>query len=121
NAVRATYREELIALMSARTEARTVADLLAALERAGVACAPIRDARAVAGDAYLDHAGMFVHEFAADLGELPLINFPLVVDGERAQTMQPPPALGEHTDDILAALGYQPGEISKLRAQGLVG
>ena len=121
NAVRVTYREELIALMSARTEARTVADLLAALERAGVACAPIRDARAVAGDAYLDHAGMFVHEFAADLGELPLINFPLVVDGERAQTMQPPPALGEHTDDILAALGYQPGEISKLRAQGLVG
>ena len=75
---------------------------------------------------YYEEAGsgapiVFVHEFAADLGELPLINFPLVVDGERAQTMQPPPALGEHTDDILAALGYQPGEISKLRAQGLVG
>jgi hypothetical protein len=64
---------------------------------------------------------MFVREFAADLGELPLINFPLVVDGERAQTMQPPPALGAHTDDILAALGYQPGEISRPACAGFGG
>ncbi len=32
----------------------------------------------------------------------------------------PPPGLGEHTDEILAAAGYDPGEIAALRASGAI-
>jgi len=32
----------------------------------------------------------------------------------------PPPVLGEHTDEILASLGYDSGKISMLRNQGAI-
>jgi crotonobetainyl-CoA:carnitine CoA-transferase CaiB-like acyl-CoA transferase len=34
--------------------------------------------------------------------------------------MDPVPALGEHTDDILSELGYRAGEIKSLRADGTI-
>ena len=30
------------------------------------------------------------------------------------------PALGEHTDEVLADIGYPPDEVAKLRSQGVV-
>jgi crotonobetainyl-CoA:carnitine CoA-transferase CaiB-like acyl-CoA transferase len=34
--------------------------------------------------------------------------------------IEPPPLLGEHTDEVLAALGYLPGEIEGLREVGAI-
>jgi succinate--hydroxymethylglutarate CoA-transferase len=36
------------------------------------------------------------------------------------QVYRPPPYLGQHTDEILAELGYQPAEIEKLRSSGAI-
>ena len=33
----------------------------------------------------------------------------------------PTPELGEHTDEILADLGYDPAEIERLRREGAIG
>jgi len=32
----------------------------------------------------------------------------------------PPPALGQHTDEVLAALGYSRGDVAGLRERGVV-
>jgi crotonobetainyl-CoA:carnitine CoA-transferase CaiB-like acyl-CoA transferase len=32
----------------------------------------------------------------------------------------PPPALGEHTDQVLAELGYSPADVSALRERGAI-
>jgi crotonobetainyl-CoA:carnitine CoA-transferase CaiB-like acyl-CoA transferase len=37
-----------------------------------------------------------------------------------AEVNSPPPAMGEHTDVILASLGYSPEDIAQLRAEGVV-
>jgi itaconate CoA-transferase len=34
--------------------------------------------------------------------------------------MDPVPAIGQHTDTILAELGYAPSAIAKLREQGVI-
>jgi len=34
--------------------------------------------------------------------------------------MDPIPALGQHTDSLLAELGYAPGDIQRLHEQGAV-
>jgi formyl-CoA transferase len=33
---------------------------------------------------------------------------------------RPPPALGEHTDEVLAELGFTAAEIAQMRAEGAV-
>jgi len=43
------------------------------------------------------------------------------LDGERAESDRPPPALGEHTDQVLAALGIEEAEAARLREAGVIG
>ena len=51
-----------------------------------------------------------------------LIGRPLVLsfDGERALYPSAPPAVGEHTAEILGELGYEPDEIAALAAEGVI-
>jgi crotonobetainyl-CoA:carnitine CoA-transferase CaiB-like acyl-CoA transferase len=51
----------------------------------------------------------------SEVGELPLVRFPLAGAGERRI-----PAIGEHTDQILAEAGYSPDEIGRMRDAGVV-
>jgi crotonobetainyl-CoA:carnitine CoA-transferase CaiB-like acyl-CoA transferase len=57
---------------------------------------------------------MFV-EGDSPVGPLPMIRFPLA----SREGMQVP-ALGEHTDEILAELGYRREEVDELRAEEVV-
>jgi crotonobetainyl-CoA:carnitine CoA-transferase CaiB-like acyl-CoA transferase len=52
---------------------------------------------------------------------VPLVGSPIRLDGERADSDLPPPALGEHTADVLASLGLESGEVERLRAAKIVG
>jgi crotonobetainyl-CoA:carnitine CoA-transferase CaiB-like acyl-CoA transferase len=52
---------------------------------------------------------------------MPLVGSPVRIDGERADSDRPPPALGEHTAEVLAGLSLAPSEIEHLRATGVVG
>jgi crotonobetainyl-CoA:carnitine CoA-transferase CaiB-like acyl-CoA transferase len=43
------------------------------------------------------------------------------MDGERADSDLAPPALGEHTAEVLAAAGIESSELDALRAANVVG
>ncbi|MBV8702363.1 MAG: hypothetical protein JO118_01510 [Acetobacteraceae bacterium] len=49
---------------------------------------------------------------------VPLAAFTFAHGGPRIDT--PPPALGEHTDAVLAELGYRPADIARLRAAKVI-
>ena len=42
------------------------------------------------------------------------------IDGERESAPLPPPALGEHTNPVLADFGFSPDEIAELRGAGAI-
>lgn len=45
---------------------------------------------------------------------------PLAFGGELPDFSRPAPRLGEHTEEVLALLGYSPGEIARMREEGAV-
>jgi formyl-CoA transferase len=66
------------------------------------------------------HLGMF-HELSHPrYGKLTAMRRAARIDGERESSPLPPPALGEHTAEVLAEFGFAAPEISELRAAGAI-
>lgn len=55
------------------------------------------------------------------VGKLKLINEPIRFVQDPASIQSTVPALGEHTDEVLAGLGYTPEQIADMRAKKVVG
>ena len=54
-----------------------------------------------------------------DAGEVRVVASPFVFDGSRnGWAPEPPPRLGEHTEEVLAEAGYTSAEVAELRADG---
>ncbi len=49
------------------------------------------------------------------------VNSPIWLDGSAKVRPRRPPAVGEHSDEILRGAGYGEAEIKQLRAAGTVG
>ncbi|MEX0797009.1 MAG: CaiB/BaiF CoA-transferase family protein [Acidimicrobiia bacterium] len=78
--------------------------------------APVRSLSAAPGDPHLEARGTFV-EIDGVVQPAPAPRFATTP----AATPSPPSLPGEHTDEVLADLGYSPEGISKLRDDGAVG
>ena len=55
------------------------------------------------------------------LGDVPMVGSPIRLDGERNDAPLPPPALGEHTAEILAQIEIDRAELDRLKAAGIIG
>jgi crotonobetainyl-CoA:carnitine CoA-transferase CaiB-like acyl-CoA transferase len=53
-------------------------------------------------------------------GPFTYVGSPVIVDGERFEVRTPAPGLGEHTDELLAELCIDAGEVARLRSAGIV-
>ncbi len=108
--------------VSAWCAKRTAAEALAELDRARVPCGPVYTPRQVLDDAHVRETGL-----------LAPVPFPGMPSGGARVAQQivtfadaPPPAfvraplLGEHTDDVLHALGYDDAEIASFEASGAI-
>ncbi len=51
---------------------------------------------------------------------VPLVNVGFKLDGDAPRVDTPPPALGQHSDDIWRELGLGPDELAALRAEGVI-
>ena len=53
-------------------------------------------------------------------GPVRMTGFPVKLSATPARLRRPAPALGEHTDQILAETGYAPAQIAALRNAGVI-
>ncbi|MEU0135716.1 CoA transferase [Streptomyces sp. NPDC006296] len=119
---RKTHREPLRTELEQALAARTAQEWEEILSAAGVPAARVLSVPDALGLEQI-RARDFVHALPfPDDRDRPLhvLGSPVRVDDEPAGAPAPPPLLGEHTDDVLAELGYTPAEISELHARGAV-
>jgi glutaryl-CoA transferase len=123
-AERYAHVDELAAALSALTSKMTTDECVERLERARVVCAPVNTLQQVTEHPQfqaLQATGGIVPMPVGDLGEVPLVMSPIHLSRNPIDVRLAPPLLGEHTDELLTALGYTEPEIGELRRRGIAG
>jgi len=117
---RVLARAWLIPLLRERLADRAAAELAAVFERHGLPFAPITDPQHLFEDPHLNATGGLAPMELPDGRQTKVPLLPLTLDGRRLGLRLDPPKLGEHTDALLQALGYDAAQIGQLRADGVV-
>jgi crotonobetainyl-CoA:carnitine CoA-transferase CaiB-like acyl-CoA transferase len=121
NPSRVQNRVALVDALSALTRARKTAEIVELLRTAAVPSAPILTVDAVMQEPQTRESGMVVAAPHPRLADYRSIGLPIQWDGRRPGVRRPPPALGEHSGDVLTWLGYTLDDVRSLRAQGVIG
>lgn len=124
NNLRVGMRSTLIPELKTRLAAFSAAELAARFEREGLPYAPIMRPEQLFDDPHLQATGGLAEVRLTDGpgagGTAPAALLPLTLAGDRLGVRLQPPFQGEHTEALLAGLGYPPEKISALQASGAV-
>jgi crotonobetainyl-CoA:carnitine CoA-transferase CaiB-like acyl-CoA transferase len=96
------------------------ADAVAALEAAEVPAGPVFTLDQVFADPQAQHLELLQTLEHPTAGQVSVTGFPWRLSDSPAEMRLPPPCLGQHTDEVLAELGYDAEAIDQLRAAGAV-
>ena len=122
NALRVRSRDRLIPLIEAVTRTRGTDAWMEALEAAGVPCAPVNTIDRVFADPQVEARGMQIrmpHPLAGE--DVRLVGSPIRLSRTPVSYRRAPPALGQHTDEVLAeVLGLGEDERAALREEGVI-
>ena len=90
------------------------------LDDAGVPCGPVYTYAQLFSDPQVKHREMVVHADDAELGRVPHIRTPIRMSAAAVAVRRTAPRLGQHTDEILAGLGYAPAQVAELRRERVI-
>ncbi len=123
NTLRVRHRGVLIPQMEEVTRTRTTAAWITLLETKAVPCGPINDMAQAFADPQVVARGLRValpREAGDGIASIAGVASPLRLSANPPVLRNAPPALGQHTDEVLAGLGLDAAAIAKLRADGVV-
>ena len=114
-------RDEAYRLVQSRLAERTTDEWLEILATRDVWCAPVQDFGDVVDDPQVAHNELLTtvpHPNGRD--EVRVVGVPVRFSATPGAVRSGPPAVGQHTDEVLASLGYGADEIGELREQGCI-
>ncbi len=121
NSARVAHYDALRPLLVERLQSRTRNEWVADLKAAGVPCGSVREVAEVLQDAHLSAREMIETVQHAAAGSVRVLGVPIKLSDTPGSVRIAPPALGQHTNQVLAAdCGLSEAEIEALRAAGAV-
>jgi crotonobetainyl-CoA:carnitine CoA-transferase CaiB-like acyl-CoA transferase len=102
------------------TVTKTSAEWVEILNKAGVPCGPILNVKEVFEDEQIRHLKLATKIEHPRLGEQTVQNLPVTLSRTPGAVVSASPDLGQHTDQVLAELGYSKEEIAALHRDGAV-
>lgn len=127
NRLRVEHRQELIAAIQAVTRTRSSAEWIALLEDKAVPCGPINDIAQAFDDAQVQARGLRIElprwpvgSSGDGISHISGVASPLRLSEHPPVLRYAPPALGQHTDEVLTEMGLDATHIAQLRSSGVV-
>ena len=120
---RVSNRDILVPMVADVMAGRDTADWVAALETAGVSCGPVNTIDQAFQDPHVQAREMIVEMPHADgraAAPARSTAYPVKLSATPASYRRPAATLGQHTDEILTELGFDPAEIAALRDAGAI-
>jgi crotonobetainyl-CoA:carnitine CoA-transferase CaiB-like acyl-CoA transferase len=118
---RGDHGEIISKRMNEWTMQRTTEQALKELEAVKVPAGPLYTPQQALDDAHIRQAGLVVDtEYPGLPRPAPLSPMPVDLSETPGTFRHRAPTLGEHTDAVLAELGYTPAEIDALRGKGVI-
>jgi formyl-CoA transferase len=117
---RAAHATELVEELAARLRRHTAADWFARLRPLGLPIDVITRTEDIGNDAQMRAIGALVPPSDPTVPVPLVVNHPINVDGAARVGPRWAPAQGEHTREVLAAMGKTPEEIDDFVARGVV-
>jgi formyl-CoA transferase len=117
---RAKNRDALNALIGRHMRQKTSKEWIEILNAEGIPCGPIYTVDQTFSDPQVQTLGMDPQVVHPTLGKVKVVGQAIKLSRTPQRKRNPTPELGEHTDEILASLGYDPQEIQRLRDGGIV-
>ena len=120
SAGRNKHRVEILALAKAWVGARSVAEVLAALDAIDVPSAKVQNIAEVLDDPQIQARNMVIEQEHPVLGTIRMPNLPFNFSGCESPVPSVAPTMGQHNRQIAGGLGYSDAEIDALLEAGVL-
>lgn len=117
---RGVHSDALNALLEKRFRDKSAADWLARFAEYDVLAAPVHTYAEVFNDPQVIHNGMIISQQHPKAGSIRTLGIPVKLTRTPGHTGTPAPLFGQHTDAVLAGLGYTEAEVERLRLAGVI-
>jgi len=117
---RRKHRDELNNLISEITKTMTTTAVVDRLNAAGIPCGPIYTIDETFADPQVRYLEISQSVQSSALGTINLVGQPFTLSRTPSKLVSGAPEYGEHTDGILAEMGYSANDISKWRRSGTI-
>lgn len=121
NQARVTNREVLTKKIADMMITKTADEWFTLLSQVGVPAGPVNNIEQVFQHPQVEAREVVEEVSHVKLGHIKLVKSPLKNSTLNVKTKAGPPVLGQHTEELLHALGYQKLEIDQLRKEGVIG
>ncbi len=111
--------DKMFALIEEWSSRHTKWEVLDLLNARDIPCGPILSTRELIEDETLAELGSVVEVDHPQRGRFKTVGCPVRLSDSPVEVAAPP-LLGQHTDEVLASLGYLPAQIEALRAAGAI-